>query len=173
MPAVCAWSSRDYVIKLRSTVRLESLSMVPKNLNKKKTPKSLVIQPPIDPKLVCTWEDLESCRGKSWKNSAGAAGPDLILIDDRTESRLIVGIDAKSDYRNKKQLATQFIQSLESSPPVAILFSIRCRKQASEMYQLVDVMDAIYSEVYDTLRVKDPEFSKMMKVLYLQSISKY
>ncbi|KAL0214838.1 hypothetical protein P9112_007022 [Eukaryota sp. TZLM1-RC] len=163
-PDHCEWGSRKYSFSMNSYHTLEQL-----HVKSNGSIKNLAIQVPIEARDNCTWDDLESCRGKLWKNDKNAAGPDLVLIDGKPNSKLIIGVDAKSSHRSKRQLATQFIQSLASSPPVAVLFSICCRNDAKEMYRINEGISSIYSEVYKELRSENDErfphssFDELMK----------
>ncbi|KAL0215430.1 hypothetical protein P9112_007614 [Eukaryota sp. TZLM1-RC] len=154
-PDHCIWNSQQYSIQLKETLRLKVLHFKPS----KAIIKNLKIQCLISQDEVCTWKELESCRGNIWKNGKDAAGPDLILIDGKPNSQLIIGVDAKSNLQEKlhKQFATQFIQSLASHPPVPVLVSIRCRMQAREMYQISTELDSTYVDVYEALRSEFPE----------------
>ncbi|KAL0246906.1 hypothetical protein GEMRC1_008112 [Eukaryota sp. GEM-RC1] len=106
---------------------------------------------------VCTWEDLQDCRGYVWKNKKSAAGPDLLMIDGRHNSPLIVGVDCKSLHKNVHQIATQFIQCLASHPHVAVVFSIRYRHSASYMHNISNILTPQqYQRSYSELKTNFP-----------------
>ncbi|KAL0246358.1 hypothetical protein GEMRC1_007570 [Eukaryota sp. GEM-RC1] len=153
-PDEALWMSSNYCVNLNHIGPVKTLP----SLRKKKSgpDDTYKIQVKITGQRCCTWEDIASCRGKICKNGEKAAGADLLLID--STSNLIVGVDCKSKHRSVFEIARQFIQCLASHPPVGVLFSIRCRKTSSDMYQIAEELDgSIYEQVYLGLKDKFPE----------------